>query len=89
MVRRVAGNNDDEMRRLIGEDVPMEANSSEGEMLKDAMKTHWLPFVSFSICETCQGDSNSPARYLAARFEEFARIVDEDLANQILSIPKL
>ncbi len=84
MLHRTAGGDEDEMRRIIREDVPMTAETEEERsMLSEATELRFVPFTSIQMCAACAADPDSAAMQVSRRYEALACAVDTNLTAEI------
>lgn len=84
LVKRTAGGDEAEMKRILEEDIEVAAETAEEEAaMKEAMEFEPAPYTSFHMCPACTADENSTGGKLSKRYEALASEIDKDLASQI------
>jgi hypothetical protein len=84
LVKRAAGGDETEMKRILEEDIEVAAETPEEEAaMKEAQEFEPALYTSFHMCVACAGDENSAARKLSKQYEALANEIDKDLAAQI------
>lgn len=84
MLTRIAKGDIDEMKRLVREDVALDAKIEEEiSRLKETFRLVSAPFTSVYMCVECERNSNSPARKMSETYKRLAETVDLSLARDI------
>ncbi len=84
MLHRTSGGDEDEMRRIVREDVQMTPRTErEKALLGEATDLHPAIFTSVSMCPACAGDPDSPAMRMSRQYEALARAVEPGLVSEI------
>ena len=84
MLRRVSGGDEEEMKRIVREDVGMSPETEkEMTLLAEATVQRPAPFTSVNMCVPCAGDPGSPAMRVSHQYEALAHAVSLELASEI------
>jgi predicted DNA-binding ribbon-helix-helix protein len=83
MLNRVAKNNELEIRRLIEDDVAIDANPEEQALIQRAIRLTPAPYTSVQMCQGCAKAENSPAMRLSRKYKELAIYVDPPFAAEV------
>ena len=84
MLSRIANGDQDEMRRLVREEVDLTAETDqEKALLMEACTVRAAPYTSILMCGSCAVDANGPAMRLSRQYEHLARATDPLLPSEI------
>ena len=83
MLRRTAGGDEREMKRIVLEDLGMTPEGNEVEMFGEATDLRPAPFTSVNMCPKCASGPESPAMKMSKQYEALARAVDSNFAEQL------
>lgn len=84
MLARMSGGLEDEMKRIVREDLPMKPTTEEEIRLSElCLRIRCAPFTNVIMCEPCALSSDSPAHRLSRRYAALAKDIDTSLFNRI------